>query len=117
LIFSNLGKWLKPLICYKIGVKDTLREFFLQMHKIAVVSCVESILMPISDTKYRLVVTKLRSYDTAISESFDRVEYLKIILKEVYGNDYSNIITDIKICLGDLVEEEDIAKFFEVLES
>ena len=96
---------------------NILREFFAQMHKTALISCIESILMPISNTKYHLTVAKLRSYDTTISDSYDRTEYLKIVLKEVYGNDYSNIINDIKICLGDLAEEEDIAEFFKIMES
>lgn len=87
------------------------------MHKIALVSCVESILMPISNANYHLAVAKLRSYDTTISESYDRTDYLKIVLKEVYGKDYPNIINDIKMCLGDLVNEEDVAKFFKDLEN
>jgi hypothetical protein len=78
---------------------------------------VELILMPISNTKYHLTVAKLRAYDTTISESYDHAEYLKLVLKEVYGNDYDDIISQIKLCLGDLVEEEDMAKFFKVMEN
>lgn len=96
---------------------EIMREFFAQMHKTALISCVESILMPISNTKYHLTVSKLKAYDTTISESYDHAEYLKLVLKEVYGNDYDQIITDIKTCLGELVEEEDIAKFFKVMGS
>ena len=94
-----------------------MREFFAQMHKTALISCVESVLMPISNTKYHLTVAKLRAYDTTISESYDHAEYLKMVLKEVYENDYDQIINDIKLCLGELVEEEDITKFFKVMES
>ncbi|HKU33661.1 MAG TPA: hypothetical protein VJR22_07440 [Candidatus Nitrosotalea sp.] len=86
------------------------------MHKTAVVSCVELILMQVSNIKYHATVSKLRAYDTTISEIYDRTEYLKIVLKEVYGNDYPQIIHDIKDCLDDLVNEEDVAKFFNVLE-
>ncbi len=94
-----------------------MREFFAQMHKTAVVSCVELILMKISNTKFHTTVAKLRAYDTTIGESYDRAEYLKIVLKEVYGNDCPKIINDIEICLGDLVNEEDIAEFFRILKS
>lgn len=87
------------------------------MHKTAVISCVELVLMQISNTKYHTTVAKLHAYDTTINESYTRAEYLKIVLKEVYGNDYSKIIDDIKTCLGDLVDEEDIGEFFKVLES
>lgn len=96
---------------------EIMREFFAQMHQTALISCVELVLMPISNTKYHLTVAKLRSYDTTISESYDHAEYLKIVLKEVYENDYDQIITDIKICLGDLAQEDDIAKFLKVMET
>ncbi len=72
--------------------------------------------MPISNTKYNKTVAKLRAYNTTISEPYNRPEYLKLVLKEVYGKDYPEIIHDIKICLGDLVNEEDIVEFFKVLE-
>ena len=94
-----------------------MREFFAQMHQTALISCVELVLMPISNTKYHLTVAKLRSYDTTISESYDHAEYLKLVLKEVYENDYDQIITNIKICLGDLAHEDDIAKFLKVMET
>ena len=70
-----------------------------------------------SNTKYNLVVAKLRSYDATIMDSYNRMEYLKIILKEVYQDSYLRIINDIKVCLGDLVEEKDIAEFFKFMES
>ncbi len=113
----QIWKWLKLQTDYNCGVGDSLREFFAQMHKTALVSCVEVTLMHISNTRYHKTVAKLRAYDTTISESYSHAEYLKIVLKEVYGNDYSKIINDIKMCLDDLVNEEDIAEFFGVLES
>ena len=70
-----------------------------------------------SNTKYHLVVAKLRSYDVTIMDSYNRMDYLKIILKEVYQDSYLRIINDIKMCLGDLVEEKDISEFFKFMES
>ena len=70
-----------------------------------------------SNTKYHLVVAKLRSYDATIMDSYNRMDYLKIILKEVYQDDYIRIINDIKMCLGDLVVEKDISEFFKFMES
>jgi len=78
---------------------------------------VELVLMNESNTKYHVVVAKLRSYDATIMDSYNRMDYLKIILKEVYLDDYIRIINDIKVCLGDLVEEKDIAEFFKFMES
>ena len=70
-----------------------------------------------SNTKYHMVVAKLRSYDATIMDSYNRMDYLKIILKEVYQDSYLRIINDIKMCLGDLVEEKDISEFFKFMES
>jgi len=70
-----------------------------------------------SNTKYHLVVAKLRSYDATIMDSYNRMDYLKIILKEVYQDSYLRIINDIKMSLGDLVEEKDISEFFRFMES
>ena len=70
-----------------------------------------------SNTKYHLVVAKLRSYDVTIMDSYNRMDYLKIILKEVYQDSYLRIINDIKMSLGDLVEEKDISEFFKFMES
>lgn len=94
-----------------------MRDFFNQLHLTAVVSCVELVLMRESNTKYNLVVAKLRSYNETIRESFNRIDHLKNTLKEVYKNDYTRIINDIKECTGDLIENKDIAEFFEVLEN
>lgn len=94
-----------------------MRTFFEQMHQTALVSCVEVILMQISNTKYHLTVAKLRAYDTTIEDSYDRAEYLKAVLKEVYGNNYSHMINDIKMCLGDdLIKEKDVNDFFKIME-
>lgn len=93
-----------------------MRNFFNELHQSALVSCVELVLMNESNTKYHLVVAKLRSYDVTIMDSYNRMDYLKIILKEVYQGNYLRIINDIKMCLGDLVEEKDISEFFKFME-
>ena len=94
-----------------------MRDFFNELHLTAVVSCVELILMKESNTKYHLVVAKLRSYNETIRESCDRVDHLKNTLKEVYKDDYLRVINDIKSCTGDLIENKDIAGFFNALAS
>lgn len=94
-----------------------MRDFFTKMHQTALISCVELALMQTSNTKFHLTVAKLRSYDTTISESYSHTEYLRLVLKEVYGDDYDRIINEIKMCLGDLVYEQDVAEFFKTMES
>jgi len=44
-------------------------------------------------------------------------EYLKPALKEVYTEDYNSIIEQIKVHLGDLSNEDDLANFFKIMES
>jgi len=94
-----------------------MRDFFAKMHQTALISCVELALMQTSNTKFHLTVAKLRSYDTTINKSYNHAEYLRIVLKGVYENDYDRIINEIKMCLGDLVNEQDIAEFFKIMES
>ena len=94
-----------------------MRRFFAEMHQTAVISCMELVLMRFGNTKYHLTVSKLRSYDTTISESYNHTEYLKMVLKEVYGNDYDQIINEIKMYLGDLAEQQDVAEFFKSMEN
>ena len=91
---------------------------FDEQHKIALISCLEIVLMSKSNTKYNLVVAKLNSlYDCSIRDCCEKPEYLKTILKEVYKEDYNLIIEEIKSQLDDLVEEKDMANFFKVMES
>ena len=94
-----------------------MRDYFNRLNLTAVVSCVELMLMKESNTKYHLVVAKLRAYDETIRDSINRTDHLKGTLKEVYKNDYLRIVNDIKECVGDLIEEKDVAEFFEALES
>ena len=94
-----------------------MRDFFNRLNLTAVVSCVELILMKESNTKYHLVVTKLRAYDETIRDSINQIDHLKSTLKAVYRDDYFRIINDIKDCVGDLIEEKDVAEFFKALES
>jgi hypothetical protein len=95
-----------------------LQLSFNEQHKIALISCLEVVLMSKGNTKYNLLVAKLNSlYDCTIRDCYDHPEYLKIILKEVYKEDYDYIIKEIKAQLDELVNEKDIANFFKIMES
>lgn len=63
------------------------------------------------------VVSKLNAYNLTMRDSYKDLEALKTILKEVYVFEYNQVISEIKIQLGELVEEKDIAEFFKVMES
>jgi len=73
--------------------------------------------MSMGNTKYNVVVAKLNAYNMSMRESYKDLEVLKTVLKEVYVFEYNQVISDIKIQLGDLVEEPDIAEFFRIMES
>src|SRR5437588_666446 len=90
---------------------------FEEQHKNALISSIEVVLMSMSNTKYHLVTAKRNAYNTAMRDSYKNPEYLKIVLKEVYQNDYDYIISEIKLQLGDdLVQENDIAEFIKIME-
>ena len=90
---------------------------YAEQHKLALISCLEVVLMSMGNTKYNLTIAKLNSlYDISIRECYEHPEYLKHVLKEVYKKDYDYIINEVKAQLNELVNEEDIAKFFKVME-
>ncbi|MDE1726884.1 MAG: hypothetical protein KGH89_06420 [Thaumarchaeota archaeon] len=90
-----------------------------EQHKIALISCIEVVLMRRRNTDYNLVVAKLNAhYDVTITDCYEHPEYLKTVLKEVYKEDYNSIIDEIKLHLGDdLIAEKDMADFFKIMES
>ena len=77
----------------------------------------EVVLMSVGNTKYNVVIARLKAYNLTMRDSYKQLDELKTILKEVYVFEYNRIISDIKTQLGDLAEEKDIAEFFKVMES
>jgi hypothetical protein len=73
--------------------------------------------MSMGNTKYNLVVAKLNSlHDITIRDCYEYPEYLKSVLKEVYEEDYDYIISEVKIHLDDLANEQDLVEFFKIME-
>jgi hypothetical protein len=65
-------------------------------NKTAVATCIEIALMMRGNANYNMVLAKLRSlYDCDIAYGIDNLEFLKIVLKEVYGQDYTSVLEDI----------------------
>jgi hypothetical protein len=73
--------------------------------------------MSMGNAKYHMVIAKLNAYNVTMRDSYKNLEELKTVLKEVYEFEYNQVISEIKIQLGDLTEEKDIAEFFKVMES
>ncbi|MGB9125446.1 MAG: hypothetical protein WCC55_07870 [Nitrosotalea sp.] len=87
----------------------------MEQYEIALISCIETVLMRRGNTNYILVLSKLDScYNYKIRDCYDHPEYLKIILKEVYKENYYSIINEIRLELSDLAVEE-IADFINIM--
>jgi hypothetical protein len=86
--------------------------------KIALISYVELVLMRKGDVNYHRVLAKLGSlYDCKITDCYDHPDYLKIVLKDVYKEDYDSVISQIHSYLGDLENDPAIIAFFKIMES
>ncbi len=86
-------------------------------YRLAVISYVEVVLMRRGNANYHLVLAKLGSlYDCKIGDCYDHPQYLKTVLREVYGDEYSSVISQIKSYLGDLTDVQEIVAFFKTLE-
>lgn len=92
-------------------------QFSKEQNKLALISAIEVVLMSMGNTKYMVVVAKLHAYNLTMRDSYKDLEHLKTVLKEVYVFEYNQVISEIKLQLGDLVNEQDIAEFFKIMES
>jgi hypothetical protein len=85
-------------------------------NKSMVVLSVEVVLMRKGGPQYHLVLARLeRDYGCKIYDCFERPDYLKAVLKDVYGSDYDIIMDSLESELGELVSEKEVARFLEVL--
>ncbi len=55
------------------------------------------------------------NYKCYIPDCFDHPEYLKEVLKELYGNTYSNIIKSIHKHLDEFASQQPIEEFLKVI--
>ncbi|HYL65691.1 MAG TPA: hypothetical protein VEU72_00905 [Nitrosopumilaceae archaeon] len=98
--------------------KNEYRELTGERYTIPLTSIIELVLMRRGNTKYNLVVAKLRSlYDLALRDCDKHPKYLKKILKEVYKEEYGSIISEIKLGLDELIKEKEFASFIKIMES
>ena len=86
--------------------------------KIALISYLELVLMRKGDVNYHRVLAKLGSlYDCKITDCYDHPDYLKTVLKDVYGEDYDSVISQVRSYLGELENDPTIIAFFKIMES
>lgn len=87
-------------------------------YKLALISYVELVLMRRGNANYHLVMAKLTSlYNCKISDCYEHPEYLKIVLKDVYKEEYSSIVSQIKSYLAELANVKEIIDFFKIMEN
>jgi len=88
------------------------------MHRAALVSCIELVLMKRGNAGYNLVVAKLGAiYSCGIRDCYRRPDYLQAVLRQVYGRDYDVIVQEIKEHLDELAVVDEIGDFFRTMES
>ena len=98
--------------------RNVVMEPFEKQHRIALMSCIELVLMRKSNTNYHTVQAKLNAIcNRNLIDCYEYPKYLRDILKDVYKQDYKSIIEEIKFELGELVEEKDIFKFLKIMQS
>lgn len=87
------------------------------MHRAALVSCIELVLMRRGNADYNLVVAKLGAhYSCTLRDCYRHPDYLRTVLREVYGKDYQSIMDEIKSHLDELATVDEIGDFFRVME-
>jgi len=93
-------------------------DTFSEQNKMALVFCVEAVLMRSGNTNYHLITSKLdANYNCTIMDCYENPEPLRNVLKDVYKEDYNSIINEIKIQLDELVNVREIANFLKLMES
>ncbi len=87
-------------------------------NKLALISCIELVLMKSGNEKYNAVLAKLNAlYEAGLADCYDHPEYLRLTLKEVYGDNYQSVINEAKMCLDDLLWDREIMRFVSTLEN
>lgn len=84
--------------------------------KALVAISIEVVLMRTNGPQYFLVLARLeRDYKCKITDCFEHPEYLKNVLKDVYGDSYSKILEDLETELGEITSQNEIQDFLNVL--
>lgn len=58
-------------------------RFIKEENKLALISCIEVVLMSMGNTKYNLATAKLNAYNITMRDSYKNLADLKTVLKEV----------------------------------
>lgn len=85
-------------------------------NRLAALTCLELVLMRRGNTDYNLVVAKLGSqYNCSVIDCFEHPDYLRIILKGIYKEDYPQIVDEVRVQLDELASVGEIDDFLKNL--
>lgn len=85
-------------------------------YKPVVAISVEIVLMRKGGPQYQLVLARLEKYyNCKIFDCFEHPDYLKMVLREVYGDEYKKIIEQIEWELGETATEPKVIEFLNIL--
>lgn len=91
---------------------------FGEQHRSALMSCFEVVIMRRNDNNYHLVQAKLNTLcNRNLIDCYEYPKYLRDVLREVFKENYNSIINEVKLELGELVEEKDVSDFLKIMES
>ena len=72
---------------------------------------IENALLDMGKPEYEEVVARLEKYNCHVSDCYNHPEYLKKILREIYGNAFEVILQKIEDSLGEFARQESYEKF------
>ena len=85
-------------------------------YKPVVAISVEVVLMRKGGPQYQLVLARLeRDYQCKIFDCFEHPDYLRAVLRDVYGKEYGDIVDKIESELGDSASEKEVVSFLDAL--
>ena len=86
-------------------------------NKIAFITCIEVVLMRRGNANYNSVLAKLKSkHGYEMNDILDHLDYLKIILKEVYKHEYNTVLDEISLETDRLEDMDEFkADFFKFM--
>lgn len=87
-----------------------------EIMKALVTLAIEQTLGESTNAAFKTVTNKLLSdFDCDLSDCFEKPEYLKAVLKELYGESHNKIVNSIEQELKDFTYNKKIKTFLEVL--
>ena len=87
-----------------------------QIRKALITLTVENVLLEMGKPALDTFTKKLyKNYNCYIPDCIDHPEYLRHVLKEMYGNSYKTIVSEIMDTLAEFSSQKPIANFIKII--